>query len=422
MRSEPDIGELERRCLAAGLVVEDATTEFEDYEGRLIRQHHGWHVSSQTEEFPGSVHLHHDEDVDLALSTQFERFRPIQGYEAMWSPSTGRIEAELIGRERSGVFGNKHPLESLVRHQGMRFPDNLSDLCIPIPTPPGGPTISLGYASPELRIWRTTSPAAHHISDALLPVLRIDGLPAQSLAEALKQLEEWGHAALLELDRGTRIPLRLRTHYPFRVHLHLARPRAALDVASRSPEPTPARLYFHARQIDSGNASARFLGYYQVLEYYFPRYSVEMEVNRLRGEPELAGVPEDVLIDVVRHTHRGRGIGREVMQFEHVLAAVTPSDELRTIIQSDPLLAEFYAQATLPLVNKQVSVSNPQSNLPRQVAERLHKIRCRIVHTKEEHGSEVFVPFAAEAADLYADTRLLGELARRVLIAAGRDL
>lgn len=419
--SEPDIEELERRCQIEGLAVDDATSEFEDDEGRVIGQHHGWFVSSQAGEFSGSAHLRHEEDVEFALSTQFEKWRPIDGYEAMWSP-TGRIEAELVGRDRRGVLADKHPLETLVRRLGVTCPKNLRDLCIPIPTPSGGPRISLGYSSSELHVWRTVSPAVHLISNGLLPVMRLVGSRARDQYQALEQLESWGHAALLELDTCTGVPLRFRTHYPFRIHFPLTRSRRAIREVTLSPETTPTRLYLHARQVDSGNAAARFLGYYQVLEYYFPRYSIQAEVDRLRGELGFAGVADDVLVDIVRNTHHPMGIGREAKQFEQLLAAVTPGDELRALIQADPLLANFYAQASMPLVDKRISACNPQSNLPKQVADRLYRIRCRIVHTKEQEGDEVFVPFAAEAADLYADTRLLGELARRVLVATGRDL
>jgi len=424
MTNGPDIEELERRGLAAGLTVEEFTAKWEDDEGRIIREHGGWRLWAGAGEFSGAAHLRQEEDVDFALSTRFEEFRPLEGHEAMWSASTGYIEAELVLREEEGVLRGSHPLAALARRLGIASPEDLRDLHVPIPTVEGGPTISLGYGSPELHIWRTTSPAAHLISDRLLPVLRLDGLQVEDGADARDQLEAWGHAALLEIDRSTRIPMRLRTHYPFQILLPLltSKPKTPLAPVTRAPEATPARLYFHARQMDSGNPSARFLGYYQVLEYYFPGYSVQAEVDRLRGDLGLSGVADDVLAEVVRHAHRGRGIGREVEQFEQVLAAITPGDQLRSIIQEDPQLVAFYAQPTMPIVGRRIDLGDSQANLPRVVAKRLYEIRCRIVHTKEERESEVFVPSAAEAAELYADTRLLGELARRVLVAAGRDL
>lgn len=409
--------QLEKKCEDAGLTVEELTEEIEE-DGHTYAQHLGWSIKSTTGAFDESAHLIRNEDVAFALDTKFEEWRPIEGYEAIWSPAHGVVEAELVLRPG---FGAEHPFERLARILGIASPADPRGLSIPVPTREGRPVISLRYASAELKVWRTTSPAAHLISrDSMIPAIRIEGLDLQDANGARNALEAWANGSFLEIDQCTGIPIRLRTHYPFRISFSSSRPRPSLSAVVSAPEPIPARLYWYARQ--SEGHAAQFLGFYHVLEYFFPRYSIAEEVTRLREELSSAyasidEVSEDTIRVILSATYRHRGIGPEKEQLQKLLKKVVPADELRSFLDGDRALRNFYMQATMPVVSERISLENPRADIYKQSAYRLYQIRCRIVHTKEDRRKEAFVPFSAEAAELAADVRLISYLAQKVLLA-----
>jgi hypothetical protein len=231
--------------------------EFENADGTFYGQHYGWSISSATGEFARAAHLCNPLDIEFALSTSFERFRPIQGYEAMWSPNEGIIEAELV--LRPPTFLDEHVFSELLRRLEIAVPSHdPRSVVIPFPSKPGDPIVSLRFASPALHIWRTTSPAVHLINkDELVPCIRIEGMHLHSKAEAKEQLEALGNGALLELDRRTGVAARLRTHYPWRIRIGPSRPKAILQRIESTPEAVPTSLYMHAR-LGSSNLAAQF--------------------------------------------------------------------------------------------------------------------------------------------------------------------
>jgi hypothetical protein len=416
---EERLAELERRCRGAGLAVEDATSEDEDDQGNIYRSHHGWLLGSANGAFQEQAHLQSEEDIEFALSTTFQDFRPVAGHEAVWSSGRRVVEAELV--VETSTRWDKHPLHALARNapKGHVTGEHQSTT-VRVPTRTGQPAISVRYGSPELLVWRTCSPAVHLIApEQLVPVLLIEGVDLPSEVVARDALRSWGNAALMEIDRCVGVPMRLRTHYPWRIDrlLHPESRPAPADLGA-SPDATPWRLFCHARQAPSDDLAAQFLGFYQTLEYYLPRASLAAEGNRLRSlltsqAATLASVSDVDLRSIVRETHRGRGVGAELEQFKQVVAAIISADDLRTHIQSASGLSDFYSSVAMPFVAERVRVDS--KNLGAEVASRLYKIRCRIVHTKELVSEDVFVPFSAEAADLFHDVRLISFLAQRAL-------
>jgi len=101
-----------------------------------------------------------------------------------------------------------------------------------------------------------------------------------------------------------------------------------------------------------------------------------------------------------------------VQSFARTLREVVHDAELREFIRGDSHLSEFFSRPTLPIVNDNVLVDGAE-DIRDQCAQRLYRIRCRLVHTKA--GPGVFVPIYGEAADLWCDRRLIHYLARKAL-------
>lgn len=414
------LAELRRRCAASGLAVEDATDEHEDDAGNTYRQHHGWLVQSVDGAFQERAHLQSDEDIAFALETSFHEVRPVVGHEAIWSHERRLVEAELVVEPPSRW--ERHALHALAG----AVPKDLvagegRTTVVRVPTRSNQPAISVRYGSPELLVWRTCSPAVHLLDPKyLVPVLRVDGVDVPSEAAAREVLGSWGNSALMELDRSSGIPMRLRTHYPWRLDGMFHREcRPTPAVLTASPETTPWRLFSHARQVPSDDLATQFFGFYQVLEYYLPRASLAAEADRLRSllttqSATFASVSDADLRAVIREVQRGRGVGAELEQFKQVISAIITATDLRTHIETTSGLSDFYSSADMPFVTDRVRLDT--QSVRGDVATRLYRVRCRIVHTKEHPSEEVFVPFSAEAADLFHDVRLISYLAQRALI------
>lgn len=420
--------ELERRCAAAGLTVKEETEEFEETDGTRYRQVHGWVISSTGQDFSGKILLQHHGDIEFALTTKFEEFRPIPGHEGMWSLDGGTIEAELILHPT--LFEYEHAFASLLGRLDLyKHDQDPKSVMISFPRGAADPAVTLRFASPELLIWRTTSPAVHLINrDALIPCIRIEGLHLRSESEAKDRLVSISNGALLEVERQTDVAARLRTHYPWKISFDDQRSKATLHHVDSTPEVIPMGLYMHAR-LETSNLAAQFLGFYQVLEYFFPRYSNPALVRKL-GEaitdalPSLGGaLSEAQLRRILERTqlNRGRGADSEVEQLKRILKAIVNPPELRHFF-IDKNFHQFYSSPDAPIVEERIMVEDSSRDLRDDTAQRLYKIRCRIVHAKADPDDDVFIPFAAEVAELEPDVQLIRFLSQRALWHSARPL
>ncbi len=418
--------ELRDRCQAAGLELQAVTTETEDDSGQTVRSWHGWETKSTRGKFESGAHFRSAADVKVALATSFQDWLPIDGFEAIWSPAAGVVEGEVLLRSPSRVLSrlrdrrDPHPLMSLLwvhDPAAARKLKNAVDfdpwrVVIELETHLPDVTASLRLASPELLVWRTASPAIHTLNPAAqIAAIRIGGLELGSQKDARRELERIGNAAFLELDLRLDVPARLRTHYPWSVSFSNFQ-ESPLRPLRSTPEPVPASLYLHAR-LSKQDPTARFLLFYQVLEYFFP--STSRAAAAARAHLALAGaVPEASVRLVVDELFKKRGVGSELEQFQQTLESVVSVSELRSFIKRE--LSFFYKDPAPPLVPCRVRTEESIGKLHSQVAKRLYKIRCRIVHKKEERDEDVLLPFADEVARLGPDLELLEFLARRAIV------
>ena len=151
-------------------------------------------------------------------------------------------------------------------------------------------------------------------------------------------LESYGVAALLELDRGVGFHARLRGHYPWRIFFAIDSDRSstALNPLESAPEIEPTSLYWQGRS--AGNLPAQFLGFYQVLEYYFPRCSRIAFVQELRAKLDKSS---QECVDKVVFEHleaaarsKGRPFGSEEDQLVCTLRAIVSEVELREFVNA----------------------------------------------------------------------------------------
>ncbi|MCY1042122.1 hypothetical protein OV208_12425 [Corallococcus sp. bb12-1] len=368
--------DLTARCKAAGLDI-----RYEEPEEYGMASGHIIFDPAEPDEWTVAIISPIEEEI--LLKSEFEKYRPTPGYDGMWSKSNRTIECELVCK--SPILTGDNELTSLAyachlprdsfNNPGFRFE---------IPTPQGGPTVSIGWSSAELLIWRGASPSIHLISQtARTPSIRIGGVSVATKQDARKLLEQYGASALLELDVQGFVS-RLRTHQPWEFRFTTDKPRQ-LQTITTTPSIEAANLYWQGRFSDG--ISATFICYYQVLEYFFPKFSPQ-------PNPPPKNKP------------------KEVVMLENTIRSIISNDELRSLLESDSHLKSYYLKTTQDISPESIPLANTNSNLINSSAKRIYSIRCMLVHKKSGHGGSVLLPLSPEVSKLKNDTRLVKKLAQ----------
>lgn len=175
----------------------------------------------------------------------------------------------------------------------------------------------------------------------------------------------------------------------------------------------------------------QFLAFYQSVEYFFPVFARQNTVSSMRSallHPKF-DVDDDAnvnrLINIAAPAvHSGAG---EKEQLRSTVRSTVQHSDLVSVIESTKEYAAHFCdkkqsiKGAKPLVTK-----DPAVDLRDQVADRLYKIRCRVVHTKQDGsglGEDLLLPTSPEVDSLGPDIELLRMIAQNALIArAQRNL
>lgn len=420
--------------------------------------------------------------VQLALDTPFECYRMFSGdYQAIWSPDFGAVECEVApceshrdwedissrqkdrfarkvlsnlevrtdtaGKmwdladpeefEDTAAFNEEMHARFLAYREAVKkdLNDTELDPASNITLDAGdGATVTVGVCSAVWTIWHSERDRVEEENDQTVVrrylTLRVEGVQVTDEAVAAEILERLGNAALFELDRATGIGLTLCRQRRFP---SLTRRSSATD----SPLPLrltseydkePLALYWYARTASEMPLLA-FLGFYQVLEFYFPQYSRRGALQTLRES--LRGLTLDALrdadlarvLDAVKIGRRG-AIGSELDQLKATLKHCVNQEALRAFVEEDNERTRFYTSDKCARVSRtRIPVKGSSDNWRGDVARRVYEIRNRVVHAKSEHQDlDVLLPTDPEADLLWHDVELVAFLAREVLQASGKPL
>jgi hypothetical protein len=375
----------------------------------------------------------------LLMDAEFEHWTFLGDYAAFLDRKTGTIEAltRQPGRMPVGI-----PLQRLMEQLGAAKDPvtggidrtRRTDILLLRPPIEGGRIrAEFSPGTPALLALETYLSIDRADRLDRYPTLKIFGTGLTTHDEALTLLTELSTALFFEFDTAFRSILtlaktrhgeaRLRSYgssefkKPVTPDLKLPRQKYSREAFS---------LYTYARSA-SGMPLLEFLAYYQVMEYYFPMYSRAELIRRFRLEFTDPRFDPNSDADVSRLINvlagAGRGFLSEMDQLKATLRHCMHDAALREFIEAYSPRQEFLTgKQKLKSVNS-LNLNNKQQPLTDQVAERIYQIRCRIVHSKEDGGSqgaEMLLPFGAEAGQLTHDIVLARFVAQKVLIAGAR--
>lgn len=277
-------------------------------------------------------------------------------------------------------------------------------------------TVSLGSAQGIDRVF-----LSHLSRDTEVSVLRIEGVNFADAAGAKRTLERLVQAISFEMD----------VLYGFT--LRMPDTERAISVASRNlgdrvlalPENTyevdALGFYLYGRQAEN-LPLLEFLAYYQTIEYFFPSFTKEDEIKRLRTAVKHPRFDPNKDRDIEKLLSLSSSGGRPLNEEEQLKAAVRGSvsaEELREFLEEEADRWSHMTGKAKFTKAKQIAPENKQVDIRDQYAARVYDIRCRIVHTKSDGAGResMLLPSSKDAKSLGHDIDALRFLAQQVLVA-----
>jgi len=386
-------------------------------------------------------------DIEMWKSVRFEDWLFFGENIAFYDRSTNTIEAAVRPGTQSLQSDELVGLPGVVRSSISSDPDGLayemprdfqyeiSDIASgrwrppieqrwKLPLESGDSTVSmeLSEVSASLSVitsrWRMGNP---------WPSLKIRGMKRSEHDNLAQILDVYSSAFFFELDLRFEIPLSLeRNQRPVQFlekgEFLKSGPPIAMPKNKYAQQATS--LYFYARSA-AGMPLLQFLAYYQAIEFFYPSFWHAEVIRRIRNEikdPRFDINNDGELQRLISiATNSGRNSSSERQQLRATIDACVDEKTVKDFIETKALRRDF-------LSKKNALGSVPQINfrsesLIEQVASRVYAIRCRIVHSKEDGGatgSDVLLPYSAEADRLTYDIELIRFLAQKVIVAGSR--
>jgi hypothetical protein len=430
------LDKIKERCDSLGLQTKLTTKQielFDDDDKETTRRKRHLIVSIPEERDFKNIILVEGQDIEFIEKSNFDKFRFIKGYEAIWSEEFKVIECEL---QSDDIL---RPSRFLIRRLKSFLPEqdktNKDDKTIMIfPSPIEKVKITIGDCSDEFSVLSNCKReylfSISRISTRI--TIRIEGVEVKTHEEAKSLLLKIANSVLFQIDLNINIPIHLT---PDRDFLRDIRRRKVQDkeVDFSSPkyeyDIEAMSLYWYARTAIN-MPLLQFLAFYQILEFYFPSFSyieAQQKIKNLIKDP-LFDVNKDTdvvqIINIIKLSAKGKSIGDERTQLKATIHSIIDNDSLTKFLLANEERRDFFdiTKKTKSLAKHKISFSNVDNDLRQDVASRIYEIRCRIVHTKDEDDSELILPFSTDLIHLKYDLELIEYLARKTIIATSRPL
>ena len=166
------------------------------------------------------------------------------------------------------------------------------------------------------------------------------------------------------------------------------------------------------------NPLLAFLWHYQALKYFFPRairQSAIKEIRRELRDPVFDMLSDESILRIIKAAETPAG-ANESYQLRAVINEYVRAGRLEEFFKRD---WGAYFTRRGPVKNVPHINVNSEQSLPDQVAERVYKIRNRIVHAKGDlRFGQVLLPRSGESDALTPDVLLVRLLATEAIFAS----
>ncbi|MGE6353960.1 hypothetical protein ACQKCJ_08780 [Flavobacterium sp. NPDC079362] len=375
--------------------------------------------------------------LDYALGCDFEKFKFVQGYEAIWSKDNNLIEAEITSPE-ANRFNFLERLNNLINkpedNENEEFDDDILDIMLPNHQ---GLEISLGYCSQPFSLITGSRERGLRRFNSKKITLKITNSKKTTHDSSRDLLEKIANSIFFQIDLAFEIPISLQSQRETYIETRIKRKRKLMfiDKDATISEPKyeydtePISLYWYAKE-SSNMPIFQYLAFYQTLEFYFPIYSsyeAKQKIQSIIKDPRFnPNKDNDItkIISTIKSSSNGKSFGNEREQLKATISACTNNIELRSFFEADENRKIFFTENKgKPLISQKISLKNETTDLVAEVSERIYQLRCRIVHSKgSEADTDVLLPYSVEVKNLNFDIELVEFISRKVLITSSRPI
>jgi hypothetical protein len=253
----------------------------------------------------------------------------------------------------------------------------------------------------------------------------VTGVAPDRRDDAVHLLLEASTALFVDLDTLYGMTFRLKRNFFLdRDHdKHDAESRASTVplFPSRAYDEKAASLYLYATSLEQAPV-LEYLAFYQVLEFFMPRYAWSRSVRKLSdmlADPCFNRDDEAALGRVAETLGRiSRSVNKERAQLTATVETCVEPAVLKQYFDTHPLGAAALARADRIIDVRPLDTGGTAMPLVEQVADRIYSLRCRIVHGKDGGNGqgEPLRPFGRESKLLGPDLALIRFVAQRTLI------
>lgn len=377
-----------------------------------------------------------NENLDNALNCQFEKFKFIKNYEAIWSSELKVIEAEISSADLPGkyLFERLYALIIKPEETEDEIPDEIPEIeMLSI----RDLKITVGLCSNEFVFLTGCRERGPRYSNPNKITIKIQNIKSTTHDNSCELLEKIANSIFFQIDLAFELPIYIqnqRENWIERRQRHRRKKMiidssATITVPKYEYDNEPISLYWYAKE-SQNMPIFQYLAFYQSIEYYFPIYSsldAKQKIQNLIKDPRFnPNKDSDIsrIISTIKISGGGKTFGNEREQLRATINSCTDSIELRNFLQLDEKRFEFYAKNNGKDIAKQkISIESDVADLISEVSERIYEIRCRIVHSKQSEGNfEVLLPYSAEVKKINYDIELIEFITRKVLISSSRPI
>jgi hypothetical protein len=428
---EQKIEAFKNRLNTAGITFKEIVPEDLEFSTRIV-----FEIPAAREKHE-CLMVYHEELLDQAEETEFEKFRFLKEYEGIWSKENKTIEVEIGNVDSpSRFFFDK--LNEIINKPEETEEEEPEEEVTSIDLPSiDDLKISIGVCSKEFAFLtgcRERGPRRRNLRRMTIKVTNSKAATHDSAKELIGKV---ANSIFFQIDLAFELPLHLQSQRESFVERHKKRirKRMFIDESATVSEPKyeydsePISLYWYAKE-SLNMPIFQYLAFYQTIEFYFPIYSsyeAKQKIQSLIKDPRFnPNRDADIskIISTIKVSSGGKSFGNEREQLKATLSACTDNQELLDFFKADEERFNFYAENKgKNIAAQKISVKNETSDFITEASERIYEIRCRIVHSKASEGDfDVLLPYSNEVKKLNFDIELIEFISRKVLITSSRPI
>ncbi|MDB4999975.1 MAG: hypothetical protein JWR76_1052 [Mucilaginibacter sp.] len=384
-----------------------------------------------------------NDSLEKILNSNFEKYKLLKGFEAIYSLELGVIECEiqsddvLIGvdfliRKLYRFFNNNDNNDDW---ESTEREDETETYRIEFPSPDIEVKIIIGESSDTFSFLSGNKRESLMFRKRLrkFQTIRLEGLKFENHNQAKELLSTIGNSVFFQIDLITNIPVHLAFDRDIQRKIRFRRKVAREGLTFTAPrfqyDFEAISLYWYART-SVNMPLLQFLAFYQVLEFYFPVYSskdAQEKVKTLLKDPTFDKSSDKNIariLEIVKVYGKGKSFGDERSRIRATILACVDQEDLNNFFNENTARKDFFDEQkkSKSLVLQKISFIRKDHDIRLDVANRIYDLRSRVVHTKDDADMELLLPYSTDLAYIKYDIDLIEFLAKKVLIASGKPL